>query len=74
MGVILTGASNDGCEGLAKVKEVGGRPVVQDPQTAESRAMPEAAIRSVPVEHILPLDKIAGFLIACASAVRGHNG
>ena len=39
-----------------------GLTLVQDPATAEVAAMPEAAIKLVPVKHILPLDQIGAFL------------
>ena len=37
LGVLLTGASADGAEGLAAVKARGGRAIVEDPATAECR-------------------------------------
>lgn len=62
IGVILTGANRDGASGLAKIKSFGGLTVVQDPRSAESRVMPEAAIAAAPVDRILPLAEIAHFL------------
>ncbi len=62
IGVILTGANRDGARGLAKIKAFGGLTVVQDPQSAESRSMPEAAIAAPTVDRILPLAEIAPFL------------
>ena len=63
IGIILTGASDDGARGLAKIKQRGGLAIVQEPATAESRTMPEAAIATVAVDRILPLQAIAPFLI-----------
>jgi len=63
IGVILTGASHDGANGLAKVKANGGLAIVQEPATAESRIMPEAAIASVGVDWILSLSDIAPFVV-----------
>jgi two-component system chemotaxis response regulator CheB len=62
IGVILTGANRDGARGLAKIKSFGGLTIVQDPLSAESRAMPDAAIASSVVDRVLPLDEIAPFL------------
>lgn len=62
VGVILTGANRDGARGLAKIKSLGGLAVVQDPKSAESAAMPEAAISATEVDKILPLPGIAPFL------------
>jgi two-component system chemotaxis response regulator CheB len=62
IGVILTGANRDGAKGLAKIKSFGGMALVQDPESAESPAMPEAAISATAVDRILPLPEIAPFL------------
>ncbi|MBI2876293.1 MAG: chemotaxis protein CheB, partial [Candidatus Tectomicrobia bacterium] len=62
IGVILTGASPDGARGLARIKERGGLAIVQDPATAESRIMPEAAIAATEIDQILPLEAIGPFL------------
>ena len=63
IGVILTGASRDGAQGLAKIKARGGLAVVQEPATAESHTMPEAAIAAVAVNSILLLKDVAPFLV-----------
>lgn len=63
IGVILTGANQDGTEGLKKVKARGGMTIVQEPATAESEIMPAAAISSVKVDRILPLVEIAQLLV-----------
>lgn len=62
VGVILTGANRDGSRGLAHIKALGGLALVQDPETAESPAMPEAAIAGTEVDCVLPLAEIAPFL------------
>lgn len=63
IGVILTGANHDGAQGLAKIKAHGGLTVVQEPATAESRTMPDAAIAAVAIDWIMPLLDIAPFLV-----------
>src|SRR5204863_2224257 len=63
IGVVLTGANEDGARGLAHIVERGGHALVQDPKTAEIPIMPEAAIRSVPKAEILPLDELAPRLV-----------
>ncbi|WNZ24397.1 chemotaxis protein CheB [Leptolyngbya sp. NK1-12] len=65
IGVILTGASADGAQGLAKIEAYGGLAVVQDPSTAENRTMPNAAIAATRAAKILPLPMIAPFLVSC---------
>jgi two-component system chemotaxis response regulator CheB len=62
VGVILTGSGRDGSEGLARIKEAGGLVVVQEPATAESRYLPEAALLACAADHVLPLPAIAPFL------------
>ena len=63
VGVLLTGMSRDGTSGLKRIRECGGWVVVQDPLTAVGRVMPEAAIESEAADRILPLEKIAAFLM-----------
>jgi two-component system chemotaxis response regulator CheB len=63
IGVVLTGANEDGARGLAHIAKRGGRALVQDPKTAEIPIMPDAAIRAVPTGEILPLERLAPRLI-----------
>ena len=63
VGVILTGANNDGAEGLRLIKERGGLAIVQDPQTAESAYMPKAALAATKVDYVLPLPEIGKLLL-----------
>jgi two-component system, chemotaxis family, protein-glutamate methylesterase/glutaminase len=62
VGVILTGANQDGARGLAKIKTHGGLTLVEDPFTAACREMPDAAINLTKVDRILPLPEIAAGL------------
>jgi two-component system chemotaxis response regulator CheB len=62
IGVILTGANQDGAAGLARIKARGGVAIVQDPAEAERRAMPDAAIAATVADAVLPLDEIGPFL------------
>ena len=63
IGVILTGANDDGAKGLRRIVNLGGRAIVQDPETAEGKAMPTAALRAVPEAEVLALEKIPPRLI-----------
>lgn len=47
IGIILTGANQDGAKGLARIKARGGLTIVQEPKTAESPIMPEAALSAL---------------------------
>jgi len=62
VGIILTGANEDGSRGLKKIKESGGLTIVQDPDTAAVDTMPKAAIASTKVDYILPLENIGPFI------------
>ena len=59
IGVVLTGANDDGARGLRRIVDRGGRAVVQDPASAESPVMPLAAQRTVPEASVVPLTGIA---------------
>lgn len=61
VGALLTGNSEDGVRGLALIRQRGGFTVVQRPETAEARIMPEAALRDIPVDKVLGPSEI-GFL------------
>lgn len=62
IGIILTGANEDGAWGLKAVYDAGGVAIVQDPKTAFQDAMPRAAIDALPSAHILSLVSIATYL------------
>ena len=63
IGVVLTGALDDGTAGLWSIKDRGGIAVVQDPQEAENPSMPESAKQHVEVDHCIPIAQIAETLI-----------
>jgi len=58
LGLILTGANQDGAEGLAAVGRAGGRTVVQEPGGAAVPFLPEAALQVGPVDFVLPLAQL----------------
>jgi two-component system, chemotaxis family, protein-glutamate methylesterase/glutaminase len=68
VGVVLTGANADGAEGLKRIDERGGLAIVQSPETAESPAMPRAALDAVPTARVMPIPAIVDFLPTLAVA------
>jgi two-component system chemotaxis response regulator CheB len=64
MGIILSGANEDGAEGLAAVQRAGGITVVQAPESAQATSMLTAALKRTAVDFVLPLQEIAALLKA----------
>jgi len=67
VGIVLTGANADGADGLRRISDRGGLAIVQDPESAESRAMPAAAQKAVPRARVMTLPHIAEFLASLPS-------
>jgi two-component system chemotaxis response regulator CheB len=62
IGAVLTGANADGAEGLRRIAERGGMALVQEPATAESPAMPAAALKAVPSARVLTIGAIGALI------------
>jgi len=62
IGIVLTGASADGAQGLKAICAAGGIALVETPETAFAEAMPQAAIDACPAARVLTLDAITEFL------------
>jgi two-component system chemotaxis response regulator CheB len=70
VGVVLTGANADGASGLARVAELGGAAIVQDPETAERDEMPRAALTRVPGARVAPVGEIASLVVELCGVAR----
>jgi two-component system, chemotaxis family, protein-glutamate methylesterase/glutaminase len=57
--IVLTGANEDGARGASSVRRQGGLVIVQDPNSAEAKEMPNAAISHANPQVIAPLSEIA---------------
>lgn len=56
--LLLTGMGKDGAQGLLRVKERGGRTLVQDEVSCAVFGMPKAAIQLEAVNEVLPLESM----------------
>lgn len=63
IGVILSGALDDGTAGLWTIKHRGGLAIVQDPMDAEVPSMPENAMREVEIDYSIPVSEMADLLV-----------
>lgn len=62
IGVVLSGALDDGTAGLWTIKLRGGTTIVQSPDEALIPSMPLNALRAVDIDHNAPIANIAGLL------------
>jgi two-component system, chemotaxis family, protein-glutamate methylesterase/glutaminase len=67
IGVVLSGAMDDGTAGLAAIHSSGGCTVVQDPATAFDPAMPQSALANVRVDHCVAPDDMGPLLVRLAA-------
>lgn len=63
IGVILSGALDDGVAGCLAIEARGGTVIVQDPKEAQSSEMPANVLRAIKANYCLPAEQIAGQLI-----------
>ncbi len=62
VGVLLSGANDDGAQGIARIKAAGGTTVVQSLASAQTGTMPEAALRLAQPDYVLPTAEIGPLL------------
>jgi two-component system, chemotaxis family, protein-glutamate methylesterase/glutaminase len=63
IGVVLTGANDDGAQGIRDIKAGGGYTIAQQPESAEAPVMPAAAIATGAVDAILTPQEIVPALL-----------
>jgi two-component system, chemotaxis family, protein-glutamate methylesterase/glutaminase len=66
LGVILTGANEDGAAGLHAIHRAGGVTVVQQPESAKVPLMVVSALQRNPADFVLSLPQIAELLVGLA--------
>lgn len=67
IGVVLSGALDDGTAGLVAIRSRGGVAVVQDPADALHRSMPQCAIEGASPEHVVPVREMPALLTSLVS-------
>ena len=73
IGVILSGALDDGTAGLWTVKHYGGIAIVQNPMDAEVPSMPENAIRVVNIDHSVGVPELPALLVRLSKEPVSEN-
>jgi two-component system chemotaxis response regulator CheB len=63
IGVVLSGSLDDGAAGLAVIGGHGGTTIVQNPDDAAYRGMPDAALAATEVDHVVTLRDLPALLI-----------
>ena len=71
-GLLLTGANEDGAQGLHDIHRAGGLSAVQDPAEAQVPTMPEAAIARHAPDFVLPLRELRALLLQLDAAYHHH--
>lgn len=62
VGMLLSGANEDGTKGLLTIRKMGGKTVVQNPETAQMPFMPQHAINHHAADYILDIREMAEFI------------
>jgi len=68
IGVVLSGALNDGTSGLWSIKQQGGIAVVQDPYEARYPSMPRSALEHIEADYKVRSTEIAPLLVQLTQA------
>jgi two-component system chemotaxis response regulator CheB len=64
LGVVLTGMGNDGSAGVIAIKDAGGQVISEAEESAVIFGMPRAAIATGRIDAVVPLEKVAGEILA----------
>jgi two-component system chemotaxis response regulator CheB len=64
LGIIMTGMGDDGARGLKEMHDAGAKTIAQDEESCVVYGMPKEAVKLDAVDRIMPLDDIAGAMLA----------
>lgn len=67
---VLTGTGSDGAMGVTAIKSRGGTVIVENPETAAFRGMPDAAVATEGADYVLPLEEIPAVIVGLVEAGR----
>ncbi len=67
VGVVMTGMGNDGSKGVQAIREAGGITIAEDPSTAILWAMPENAIKTGCIDHVVRKEELPALLVKLLS-------
>ena len=74
IGVVLTGARDDGRVGMRAIQQRGGITIVQDPAEAPFPSMPLSVMQGIKVDYSLPLSEIAPLLFKLSQETAAEEG
>src|SRR5215212_10836854 len=74
IGVVLTGARDDGKIGMRAIKQRGGMTIVQDPMEAAFPSMPMSVMQEIKVDYSFPLSEIGLLLNQLARETAEEEG
>lgn len=70
IGIVLSGALDDGTSGLWAIKRLNGIAIVQEPSEAAFDSMPSSALDQVEIDYCLPVREVGGVLTRLANEAR----
>ena len=74
IGIVLSGALDDGTAGLWAIKDRGGVAIVQDPDEALFPWMPQSAMQHVSVDHVVTATELAPLLLGLVTVPTADSG
>lgn len=62
LGILLSGANTDGAYGMKVIHDFGGFTIVQDPEEATIKTMPNAALKATKIDEVMKMQEIVDCL------------